>query len=155
MRFSTRSEYGARVLVSLARRYGSGPVPLSEIARAERLPLAYLEQIMGLLRRSGLVVSRQGVKGGFELSRPPGEVRMSEVILCLEGDISPMVCATEATGSVSLCVLEEVCSTQVLWHRIRESVLHVLETTTLADLAVPAKGSPRQRPEARPAVAAP
>lgn len=137
MRFSARSEYGARVLVSLGRRYGKGPVPLSEIARMERMPLPYLEQIMGSLRRSGLVQSHQGVKGGFELSRHPSMIRMSEVILLLEGDISPMTCASAATGSRVLCALEDVCTTQILWHRIRRAVLDVLEGTTLADLLGP------------------
>src|SRR5579875_1376190 len=150
MRFSTRSEYGARVLVSLGRKFGQGPVPLSEIARAEHMPLPYLEQIMGVLRRSGLVLSRQGVKGGFELSRHPSQIRMSEVILCLEGDISPMACATRATGSTVLCALEDLCGTQVLWHRIRDSVLAVLETTTLAELVQP---SPEARRASVPASA--
>jgi len=138
MRFSSKSEYGVRVLVSLARTYGQGPVPLSEIARAERMPLPYLEQIMGTLRRAGLVVSRQGVKGGFELARAPSGVRMSEVVLGLEGDVGPMLCATgDATGQL-LCDMQGSCTSQVLWQRIRRSILDVLESTTLDELVAPA-----------------
>lgn len=140
MRFSSKSEYGVRVLVSLGRRYGQGPVPLSEIARAERMPLAYLEQIMGTLRRAGLVVSRQGKKGGFELARPPSEVRMSEVVLGLEGGIAPMLCAVGERAGRVLCELEGSCTSQVLWRRIRDSILTVLETTTLDELIPPALG---------------
>ncbi|MCL6594869.1 MAG: Rrf2 family transcriptional regulator [Firmicutes bacterium] len=140
MRFSSKSEYGVRVLVSLGRRYGQGPVPLSEIARAERMPLPYLEQIMGTLRRAGLVVSRQGKKGGFELARPPSEVRMSEVVLGLEGGIAPMLCAVGERAGRVLCELEGSCTSQVLWRRIRDSILTVLETTTLDELIPPALG---------------
>jgi Rrf2 family cysteine metabolism transcriptional repressor len=140
VRFSSKSEYGVRVLVSLGRRYGQGPVPLSEIARAERMPLAYLEQIMGTLRRAGLVVSRQGKKGGFELARPPSEVRMSEVVLGLEGGIAPMLCAVGERAGRVLCELEGSCTSQVLWRRIRDSILTVLETTTLDELIPPALG---------------
>ncbi|HLB75452.1 MAG TPA: Rrf2 family transcriptional regulator, partial [Candidatus Dormibacteraeota bacterium] len=64
MRFSTRSEYGIRVMVRLGRQYGNGPVPLSELAQEEGLPAAYLEQIAGQLRRTGLVSSRMGARGG-------------------------------------------------------------------------------------------
>lgn len=138
MRFSSRSEYGVRVLVRLGALYGQGPVPLSDIARRERMPLPYLEQIMGTLRRSELVRSHQGVKGGFELARPPGDIRMAEVVLSLEGDITPMVCTVgQRTGAV-LCELEDGCTSQVLWQRIRTSIMAVLEGTTLAELLPPA-----------------
>src|SRR5579875_984573 len=134
MRFSSKSEYGVRVLVSLGRRFGQGPVPLSEIARAERMPLPYLEQIMGTLRRSGLVVSRQGAKGGFELARPPREVRMAEVVLGLEGDVSPMLCAVGGRAGRALCEMEGSCTSQILWQRVRRSIVDALENTTLDEL---------------------
>jgi Rrf2 family transcriptional regulator, cysteine metabolism repressor len=134
MRFSSKSEYGVRVLVSLGRRYGQGPVPLSEIAKSEHMPLPYLEQIMGTLRRHGLVVSRQGVKGGFELVRPPEAVHMSEVVVALEGGITPMLCAVGDHAGRVLCELEGSCTSQILWQRIRESIMNVLETTTLDEL---------------------
>ena len=134
MRFSSKSEYGVRVLASLGRRYGQGPVPLSEIARAEHMPLPYLEQIMGTLRRHGLVVSRQGVKGGFELVRRPEAVRMSDVVLALEGGVAPMLCAVGDRAGRVLCELEGSCTSQLLWHRIRDSIMAVLETTTLDEL---------------------
>lgn len=137
MRFSSKSEYGVRVLVSLGRRYGQGPVPLSEIARVERMPLPYLEQIMGTLRRHGLVTSRQGVKGGFELARNPSDIRMADVVLGLEGDVAPMLCAVGARTEHVLCELQDGCTTQVLWRRIRQSILDVLETTTLDELIAP------------------
>lgn len=148
MRFSSKSEYGVRVLVSLGRRFGQGPVPLSEIARTEHMPLPYLEQIMGTLRRHGLVTSRQGAKGGFELTRPPADVRMVDVVLGLEGDVAPMVCAVGARTEHVLCELQNACTTRLLWARIRDSILAVLQSTTLDELMAP-PGAPAAAGDAR------
>jgi Rrf2 family protein len=93
--FSTKGEYGVRLMVQLGRRYGQGPASLAEIAAAEDLPRAYLEQLVMSLRDAGLVTSTRGARGGYQLVRPPSETRMSEVLRALEGPIAPMFCATE------------------------------------------------------------
>src|SRR5438445_11898143 len=90
MRFSTRTEYGIRILVRLGRVYGKGPVALSELAEVEHLPLSYLEQIAGQLRRSGLVQSRMGAHGGYLLGRPPGSGTMGGIVTSLEGALAPV-----------------------------------------------------------------
>src|ERR1039458_8322164 len=71
MIFSTKSEYGVRVMVELARRGGAEPVALAEIAEHEGLPLAYLEHLVARLRRADLVTSRRGAHGGYRLGRAP------------------------------------------------------------------------------------
>src|ERR1700689_4817530 len=75
MMFSTRAEYGVRVMVDLARRGGVEPVPLGEIAGGGGLPLAYLEHLVARLRRAGLIESRRGARGGYLLARPPPRSR--------------------------------------------------------------------------------
>ena len=99
MMFSTRSEYGVRVMIQLARRRGSGPVPLTGIAEAEALPLAYLEQLVSRLRKADLVSSTRGAHGGYELSRDPAEITMAEVVQALEGSLIPMQCFDELGGT--------------------------------------------------------
>ncbi len=134
MRFSARSEYGIRVLVRLAQAYGRDAVSLSEIAKQEQLPLAYLERIMGHLRREGLVSSRLGAHGGYALKRSPALVGMAEVIDILEGPIASG-CPSEKAGNGE-CSLEQPCSAHELWSRVRASLSQTLEATTLADLAL-------------------
>lgn len=147
MRFSAKGEYGVRVMVDLARHYGAGPLSLAEIAEQERLPLAYLEQIIADLRAAGLVTSRRGRHGGYMLTRPPAAITMGEVVRLLEGGISPMVCIPDdpRADEQLICVHQDYCTTRVLWLRVRDSIIEVLETTTLADLvpgaAVPASGA--------------
>lgn len=136
IRFSTRAEYGLRMMMDLARQHGRGPQPLTEIARHESLPAAYLEQLAGKLRRAGLVVSTQGAHGGYELSRPPAAITVGEVMRVLEGPISPMVCATEGETD-PLCERQTFCGANVVWERVRDSVAQALDSLTLVDLIPP------------------
>jgi Rrf2 family transcriptional regulator, cysteine metabolism repressor len=133
IRFSTRGEYGIRMMMDLARHYGHGPQPLSEVAKHEALPATYLEQLVGKLRKAGLVTSRHGAHGGYELSRAPVDISVGEVMRVLEGPISPMTCATEGKTDI-LCQREPVCGANIVWERVRDSVAQALDSLTLADL---------------------
>ncbi|HLJ69163.1 MAG TPA: Rrf2 family transcriptional regulator [Chloroflexota bacterium] len=136
IRFSTRGEYGLRMMMDLARHYGQGPQPLSEIARHEALPVSYLEQLVGKVRKAGLLASSHGAHGGYELTRPPAEITVGEVLRVLEGPISPMVCATEGESEM-LCERQVFCSANLVWERVRDSVAQALDSLTLADLVPP------------------
>src|SRR6266705_4433300 len=96
LRVSTKGEYGVRIMVDLAHHYGGRPRSLTDISQAEMLPLAYLEQLVKLLREADppLVASTRGAHGGYRLNRHPAEITMGEVVRVLEGPISPMICAT-------------------------------------------------------------
>jgi Rrf2 family cysteine metabolism transcriptional repressor len=141
MMFSTKSEYGVRVMVELARRGGEEPVPLTEIAEHEGLPLAYLEHLVARLRRAGLVDSRRGAHGGYRLARDAAKITMAEVVEPLAGAIAPVECISSAPDGSTRCAREtepdHVCTTKILWTRVRTSIVQTLEQTTLAAL-VPA-----------------
>ncbi|MCW3017991.1 MAG: transcriptional regulator, BadM/Rrf2 family [Solirubrobacterales bacterium] len=140
MMFSTKAEYGVRVMVELARRVGDDPVPLAEIAAHDGLPLAYLEHLVARLRKAGLVDSRRGSRGGYMLARPAGEITMAEVVEALEGSIAPIECISEEADGSIVCARESsadhVCPTKLLWTRVRLSIVSTLRETTLADLLV-------------------
>jgi Rrf2 family cysteine metabolism transcriptional repressor len=140
MMFSTKAEYGVRVMVELARRTGEDPVPLAEIAAHDGLPLAYLEHLVARLRKAGLVDSRRGSRGGYLLARAPGEITMAEVVEALEGSIAPIECISEASDGSIVCSRESdpgrACPTKLLWTRVRFSIVSTLQQTTLADLLV-------------------
>jgi Rrf2 family protein len=144
MLFSTKAEYGVRLMVELGRRADADetgpaavPVSLAEVASAEMLPLAYLEHLVAKLRDAGLVGSVRGAHGGYRLARPASEIAMLEVVEALEGPIAPMECFhTEREGRV-LCSHElddGACSTKLLWTRVQGGVTKALATTSLADL---------------------
>lgn len=133
MKLSTRTEYGIRAMVELARAYGSGPLALADIARAQGLSEGYLEQIIAPLRRARLVVATRGVKGGYSLVSSPASVTAGQIMRALEGPLDLIGCASEY-GSVVSCERELVCGSRRLWLKLRDSILGVLNSTTLADI---------------------
>lgn len=133
MKVSTRGEYGMRAMVELSRHYGEGPTSLTAVAEASSVPPAYLEQLMGPLRKAGLVVSKRGAHGGYELSRSPQDIRIGDVYRVLEGPIAPMECVSEEPAD-DLCPLIDGCATRYAWLMIRDSIVDVLDSTSLADL---------------------
>ena len=139
MIFTTKAEYGVRLLVELGRQRGDEPVSLKAISEAEGLPLAYLERIVALLRKAGLVESTRGAHGGYRLTRDPEEIRMDEAVLALEGAVAPMTCFVDDTGSGRILCSHEAdrghgCATKLLWMRVQGGVIDALARTTLADL---------------------
>jgi Rrf2 family protein len=149
LHFSTRGEYGVRLMVELTRHYGAGPVSLAEMADHESLPRPYLEQLVSSLRGSGLVRSTRGARGGYELARDPSEIRMSEIIVALEGPITPMLCAAEHPGDV-FCDRTSFCQVQHLWLRVRDAVVQALDSLTLGELAGPVPAHPARQLPIRP-----
>jgi Rrf2 family protein len=149
MMFSTKAEYGVRVMVELARRAGEDPIPLAEIAAHDGLPLAYLEHLVARLRKAGLVDSRRGSRGGYMLARSPTEITMAEVVEALEGSIAPIECISQSSDGTIVCSRESgpagggragshsnVCPTKLLWTRVRGAIVRTLQETTLADLVL-------------------
>lgn len=144
MMFSTKAEYGVRVMVGLARRAAQTPegaeavVPLAEIAEHDGLPLAYLEHLVARLRKAGLVDSRRGSRGGYMLARPAGEITMAEVVEALEGTIAPIECISQSSDGSIVCSRESdpnhACPAKLLWTRVRFAIVRTLQETTLADL---------------------
>jgi Rrf2 family transcriptional regulator, cysteine metabolism repressor len=149
MIFTTKAEYGVRLLVELGRQHdGAGapgrgvPVSLKAIAEAEALPLAYLERIVALLKKAGLVESTRGAHGGYRLTRQPAEIQMDEVVLALEGGVAPMTCFVADDGQTPhgrvVCNHEadsgHGCATKLLWTRVQGGVVKALAQTTLAEL---------------------
>ncbi|MFL5819729.1 MAG: RrF2 family transcriptional regulator [Solirubrobacteraceae bacterium] len=138
MMFSTRTEYGVRVMVELARRNGDEPVSLADIAAADELPLAYLEHLVARLRKAGLVEGRRGARGGYLLARPAPDITMAEVVEALEGSIAPIECISQAPDGDLVCAREtdaaHVCPTKLLWTRVQGSIVGTLEQTRLSDL---------------------
>ncbi len=138
MLFSTKAEYGVRLMVELGRQPDSGPVSLSAIAEGENLPLSYLEHLVAKLKSVELVKSTRGAHGGYSLARPADEITMVEVVEALEGQIAPMECFYEDPEGKVLCShdhdRDRACATKLLWTRVQNGVNRALAGTTLAEL---------------------
>jgi Rrf2 family protein len=144
MKISTRGEYGMRAVVALARHYGSGPVALGIVAHDSTVPAAYLEQLLGALRRAGIVVSTRGAHGGYALARAPHEIKVGEVYRVLEGPVAPMECVSEVEPE-DPCPLLDGCATRVVWLKVRDNIVEALDSTTIGDLLEQSR--PRKAPK--------
>jgi Rrf2 family protein len=144
MLFSTKAEYGVRLMVALGRRAGGdlpgqgAPVALATLAESESLPLSYMEHLVAKLREAGLVSSVRGAHGGYRLARPAGEIAMLDVVQALEGPITPMECFQDDGEGRVLCSHEldgdQACATKLLWTRVQGGISKALTGTTLAEL---------------------
>ena len=140
MIFTTKAEYGVRLLIQLGLKGPDRPVALKAIAEAENLPLAYLERIAALLKKAELIQSTRGAHGGYLLAKAAEEITMDQVVLALEGRIAPMDCFVEADGTEIHRVAcnhgtdGHACATKLLWTRVQLGVIKSLQRTTLAEL---------------------
>src|SRR5262245_1624889 len=150
MLFSTKAEYGVRLMVELGRQPGGAPLSLGAVAARGRLPLAYLARRVARLRKAGLVTSTRGAHGGYRLAQPAEAITMDAVVEALEGQIAPMECFHETPEGKVLCSHESdgdhACSTKLLWTRVQGGVTKALAGTTLAEL-VEFSGPPAARGE--------
>jgi Rrf2 family transcriptional regulator, cysteine metabolism repressor len=130
LKFSTRARYGTRALLDIALNGDDGLVMLKDIAARQEISKRYLEHMMTLLKKGGLLVSERGVGGGYRLARPPEEIRLDEVFEALEGGLTPVDCVSD----VATCERADDCMVRLLWCDVTDAMRSVLEKRTLADL---------------------
>jgi len=127
---STKGDYGLLLMSSLAEHYGEGFISLKQIADEKHLSVRYLSQLVLPLKKIGLVNSKEGVSGGYELTRKPEEITMLEILLCLEGPVSTVKCTKKGSN----CQCEADCGVKRTWQSATEMLMHYLSQKTLIDL---------------------
>ena len=135
MKLSTRTRYGIRAVIELAENYGQGPVQLKMISKDQDISIKYLEQIISLLKSSGIVGSSRGAKGGYFLAKPPNQIKLSECFNCLEGPIVTVECV----DNQSYCKNTKNCVARDVWSEIEKAIIAVLDSLTLQDMVDRAK----------------
>jgi Rrf2 family cysteine metabolism transcriptional repressor len=136
LKLSTRTRYGTRALLDLARHQGDNLVQLKDIARRQNISLHYLEHIIAPLVGAGIVRSTRGARGGLQLTRRPGEIKLSEVVQLLEGAITPVDCVIDPES----CTRSEYCVTREVWGEMKKAIDNTLKAITLQDLVEREKG---------------
>jgi Rrf2 family protein len=132
---SKRTQYGLKAVLALGRRYGEGPVLIATLSEDESIPMKFLEVILLALKGQGLLDSKKGKHGGYQLSRPPSTITMGSLVRMLEGPLAPLPCASEAEFKpCEECEDVESCATRIIMRQVRDAMADVLDRTTLADL---------------------
>lgn len=109
-----------------------GPIPLNSISDRQDISIGYLEQLMAPLKKEGLIRSVRGAQGGYLLARDPKDITVGDIIRALEGPIAPVACVSEDYPEE--CDRAEGCVTRLVWAKVRDSIVDVLDSLTLHDL---------------------
>jgi Rrf2 family protein len=130
MKLSTRSRYGARLLLELALNQERGPVQISEIAAHQKISIKYLEQLIRPLKKAHLVISARGPKGGHMLAQKPEKITLGQIVRIFEGQ-SDLV---ECISAPDKCVMSDDCRMRIAWEEATQALFEKLDGTTIADL---------------------
>jgi len=136
MKFSSQEEYGLRLLLRIAKSSSAAGMTIPELSEAERLTAANTAKLLRLLRMGGYIDSVRGMRGGYKLSRLPGEILVADILNDLGGRLFNNTFCTDHSGIETSCTHDIDCSVRVLWSMIQRVVDGVLKQTTLADLMV-------------------
>jgi len=130
MKLSTKGRYGTRLMLELALHYGSGPIPLKDIAECQNISEKYLGNLIPSLKASGLIKSTQGAHGGYYLAKPPQDITLGEVVESVEGEMTLVECVNtpKTCNRSSSCVVREV------WKEMQEKMMRCLNSITLKDM---------------------
>lgn len=131
MKISTKTRYGMRFMIDLARAYGSGCVALKDIAERQGLSKKYLEQVVAPLGAAGLLNVTRGHHGGYELSRPPEEITLADVVAASEDGLELLDCMS----GLFACERQEGCVSQRIWGGLQNAMNDYLAGITLAEVA--------------------
>ena len=131
MMISTRGRYALRVMIDLAEHADNGYIPMKDVAERQKLSLKYLERILPVLSKNGLVEGVHGKGGGYKLTRAPEEYRVGDILRLTEGDLAPVACL--ACGAQP-CEQADVCRTHPMWERLYRMINDFFDSITLAEL---------------------
>ena len=133
MELSCKVDYACIALLELATRHKLGkPTSVSEIAVSQHIPIRYLDQVMAMLRRSGLITSQRGAKGGYHLAREPWQIKLSDIVVALDGESpedqkNPELITAEQASVIDMWETAKVASFEILHKHTLEDLLRKCE----------------------------
>ena len=131
MKISTKGRYGLKAVMEIARKGENELISLRDLSETPGISASYLEQLFKKLRMAGVLRTVRGAHGGYTLAKPVEEITAGEVLRPLEGSMAPAVCAQEG---YTACADQGFCIEAYLYRQIRESIDHVIDTITLAEM---------------------
>jgi len=127
MKLSTRVRYAVRAVIDLGVSYNGNRVLLRDIAKRQAVSVKYLENIFATLRRANIVKGVRGAKGGYTLARDASDITMYDIVLAMQGFISPIGCVDNASS----CAMSDECLAHDIWSEVSEAVSNVLKKFTI------------------------
>ncbi|MCD8482115.1 MAG: Rrf2 family transcriptional regulator [Verrucomicrobia bacterium] len=136
MNLTKKGEYGLRAMIKMgiAHELGRELLSISELAENDHLPLKFVEQIMLKLRADGFVETKRGKFGGYFLAKPMKDIRMGDLVRCIDGKLAPISCASQSAYEPCSCPDETHCGLRMLMIDVRNAISNILDRYTLADV---------------------
>lgn len=131
MKLSTRSRYGTRLLVDLARHNDGAPIQIGEISKRQEISVKYLEQLIRPLKKAGLVTSVRGARGGHMLAKKPENIKLGDIVRLFETHTDLVDCV----GRPDTCPMSDDCRVRLAWQEATQVLYRQLDSVTIADLA--------------------
>ena len=131
MKISTKGRYALRLMLDIALNHTGEPVRIKDIAARQEISDKYLEQIISVLNKAGLVKSIRGSQGGYLLAKDPDKYTVGMILRVTEGSLAPVACLDD---EVNTCERQAVCATLQLWKMLNKAISDVVDQVTLADL---------------------
>jgi Rrf2 family protein len=127
-----KGKYGLKAMIALTKEHGGGPVLIGDLAEQEAIPKKFLENILLALKHRGLVHSRKGPGGGYQLGRAPDEISVGDIIRALDGPLALVSCVSQtAYAPCEECVTEKDCAVRRIFQQVRDQTAKILDGTTL------------------------
>lgn len=131
MMISTKGRYALRIMVDLAQHDGGAPVSVREIAERQDISGKYMEQIISVLTRAGLLRSVRGAQGGYHLARKPEEITVGMILRATEGDLAPVECVIQGAEH---CQRSSLCPSRAVFKKVYSAINDVIDGVHLSDL---------------------
>lgn len=131
MMISTKGRYASRLMLDIAINGNGEPVSLKDIAKRQQISEKYLEQIISLLNKAGMVQSIRGAQGGYVLTREPKDYTVGQILEVTEGSLVPVDCLKQGTKE---CGKKQICTTVKVWQKIDDAINGVVDKITLEDM---------------------
>lgn len=132
MNFTAKEDYGIRAVLDIALNRSNAPIQAREIAARQHIPEQFLEQVLAILRRGGIVRSIRGAAGGYDLARSAESIAVGDVLRTLSGPVVPMHCVNEE--ELSGCPQQDSCSATLFWVMLKDAITDIVDKTTIQDL---------------------
>ena len=137
MLVSTKGRYALRVMIDLAEHQANGRIPLKEIAERQGVSEKYLENILSILVRNGVLSGMRGKGGGYRLTKDPDQFTVGEILRLTEGSLAPVACLEDGTPG---CDRAAECKTLAMWEELDRMISNYLDGITIADLVASPRG---------------
>jgi len=143
---SNKAKYALRALFALSKKYGQGPVLISDLAAEEGIPKKFLELILLDLKNQGILQSKKGKGGGYFLGKNPDSVTLGQVIRILDGPLAPLPCVSQtAYRKCDECEDETTCGIRIVMKEVRDATARIVDGVSLANVLTRVESAGRQQ----------